>query len=559
MAKLIPTNPTPGGGELGQLLTPEVEPEKLDPFLPLGVSGLRRFSNGYSTIEEEWLADLKGEKGVKAFREMADNDSTLGSVLFLIDAFTRKVKWEVDPANDDDISKGWAEFVESCIEDLEQSWANIVGEVIRGLCVYGFSTFEIVYKMRRGMKKNPLESSSYSDNKVGWGKIAPRSQDANYGWQFDANGEVVGMYHMPPPNYKLVYIPMEKLWHFTSIGTTKDNPQGRSPLRNCYIPYTLQKRIQISEAIGISRNLAGLPVMEVPLRLMSDNATAAEKQLLRNFQDMVSRIKADEYSGICIPSSTSMDGTPSGFRFQLMQGASGKAAETTPVLERLERNIARAFLADWLFLGAGSTGSWALASNKTAMFAQALGGFLASVTEVFNRGIAQLMRVNGNTDPATYPTIRHGDLEKMPLEEISGPLSALVSSGVISPDDELEEWMREHMGAPLAANRATGLDIEPAEPTAPEDEEIEELGEGPPPDDAEGVAEPDAPVSAVTLNGAQIASLLEIIAQVNAQQLPRATAVRIIATAFNMDAGSANDLLGNVGQGFEPAPIEGGV
>tara|TARA_R110002020_G_scaffold50264_1_gene142178 strand:+ start:930 stop:2327 length:1398 start_codon:yes stop_codon:yes gene_type:complete len=449
----------------------DVGDQDIDPFTQIGVSGLNRSSNGYATIEEEWLSELRGSNGIKSYREMADNNSTIGAVLFLIDSFVRKVAWEVDAADDSDEAKAWAQFVEECVADISQSWANVMGEAVRGVCIYGWSTFEIVFKMRQGKKDDKEQSSIYNDNRIGWGKFAPRSQDTNYGWEFTETGELLGMYQMAPPNYRIDYIPLDKLLLFRSVGIMKDNPQGRSALRNCYISYSIQKKIQISEAIGISRNLSGLPVMTVPLRLLSDSATSAEKQLLSNFQDMVSRVKSDQYSGLVLPSEVTQDGNPSGYKFQLMTGASGKTAETTPVIERLEKAIARSFLADFLFLGSGTTGSWALSSSKTNMFSQALGGFLSAIVEVLNSAVEQLMRMNGNHDAATYPKIRHGDLEKMPLEEISGPIAQMVSAGIITPDDELEKWVREIAGAPQSENGFLSRPQEdPIEPT--DDEQV---------------------------------------------------------------------------------------
>jgi len=452
----------------------EVGAEDLDPYAQIGVTGLNRSSNGYATIEEEWLSELRGTNGIKAYREMSDNNATIGAVLFLIDSFVRKVAWEVDAADESDTSKAAAEFVEECITDLSQSWANVMGEAVRGVCIYGWSTFEIVFKMRQGRKDDKAKSSIFTDNRIGWSKFSPRSQDTNYGWEFSEAGDLLGMYQMAPPNYQINYIPLEKLLLFRSVGVMKDNPQGRSALRNCYVSYSIQKKIQISEAIGISRNLSGLPVMTVPLRLLSDSATSSEKQLLANFQNMVSRVKSDEYSGLVLPSEVTQDGNPSGYKFQLMTGGGGKTAETTPVIDRLEKSIARSFLADFLFLGSGTTGSWALASTKTNMFSQALGGFLSAIVEVLNSAVEQLMRINGNHDADTYPKIRHGDLEKMPLEEISGPIAQMVSAGIITPDDDLEKWVREMAGAPQSEN---GFMSRPSEdPIEPTDDE-QEAGE----------------------------------------------------------------------------------
>ena len=63
----------------------------------------------------------------------------------------------------------------------------------------------------------------------------------------------------------------------------------------------------------------------------------------------------------------------------------------------------------------------------------------------------------------------------------------------------------------------------------------------------------DEPKAADTaLNGAQVTSLLEVIGQVVAGLLPRATAVQILCKAFNMSEADADALLGDVGRTFVP-------
>jgi hypothetical protein len=61
------------------------------------------------------------------------------------------------------------------------------------------------------------------------------------------------------------------------------------------------------------------------------------------------------------------------------------------------------------------------------------------------------------------------------------------------------------------------------------------------------------------LNGAQIASLLQIVTACAQQQIPRDSAVAMIQRAFLVDADDASMLLGSVGAGFVPVVIGGGA
>jgi phage-related protein (TIGR01555 family) len=70
---------------------------------------------------------------------------------------------------------------------------------------------------------------------------------------------------------------------------------------------------------------------------------------------------------------------------------------------------------------------------------------------------------------------------------------------------------------------------------------------------------------ATALNGAQVSALLEIVAQVVDERLPRESAVAIILAAFPLTPAQADKILGPVGKGFvpkepppPPAPFGGG-
>ena len=536
---------------------------KVDPFEEIGISGLDRSGLGYGYVQEEWLADLRGQhRSLEKFREMADNNIAVNAVLFLADSLIRGLSFEVDKGSAaDDRAEELAEFVSTCVDDLRQSWPNIMGEIVRNVIIYGWDTHELTYKRRNGATDDSKTTSDFADGRIGWSSVAPRSPDSRDAWSFDEGGRVLGLYQRTFPNFDLRYIPIEKLLHVTSTGASKMNPEGRSCLRGCWTSYYCLKRIQQSEMIGISRNLQGVPLMEVPLRLLSNSATAEEKALLTQFQQLVSRVRADSYSGLVLPASVDQQGKPSGYKFSLLQtGSTGKSVEVSATISRLSTDISRAFLADWLYLGSasGSSGSWSLASVRTNNFAQALSGFLASAIDAVNRHmIPQLMRLNGITDPTLYPTLRHGDLEGRPVEEIAPHIASLVSSGLITPDDETERWLRELVGAPqieATENRPSVFDL----PATEEDALLEEALRVEPTADVDdvsdevGISDGGESVAAVTLNGAQIASLLAIIEQVTKGQLPREVALNIISTAFNMDLERADDLLGEVGRGFTP-------
>ena len=203
--------------------------EQVIDFRQVGATGLRRFS-GF--IYEEFLQELTGWKGVAVFKEMADNDAAVGAVLFAIDKLVRKVPWRIQPASEQPYDVEAAEFLEQCMDDMDETWIDTISEIL-SMLTYGYSVHEINYKRRCGAGFDPTMRSKYSDGRIGWRGFPIRSQDSIYRWQFDDHGGIQGVEQLAPPHYYHVTIPIEKMLLFRTT-SQKNNPEGRSILRSAY-------------------------------------------------------------------------------------------------------------------------------------------------------------------------------------------------------------------------------------------------------------------------------------------------------------------------------------
>ena len=107
-------------------------------------------------------------------------------------------------------------------------------------------------------------------------------------------------------------------------------------------------------------------------------------------------------------------------------------------------------LADFLFLGHEQSGSWALSSDKTRLFSMAIGTYLDIISETFNRhAIPRLLELNKKFEGAALPKLIHGDIETQDLKELGEYLKAMSEMGLITPDDTLEEFLREQASLPM--------------------------------------------------------------------------------------------------------------
>jgi len=88
-----------------------MENKNFNIFNDMGLSGLTRFGG---TIYEERLKELQGITGVLTYREMRDNDATIGAFLNAIEMLVRRVKWTVERGGDTKQDEIAAEFLEQC-------------------------------------------------------------------------------------------------------------------------------------------------------------------------------------------------------------------------------------------------------------------------------------------------------------------------------------------------------------------------------------------------------------------------------------------------------------
>lgn len=414
----------------------------------IGRIGQKRYGG---TFYEEFLRELRGKKGIETYREMAENDDTIGAILFAVEMLIRQASWNVEPGGDTPKDKEAAEFVEQCMHDMQDTWTDTISEILSFL-TYGWSFHEIVYKRRMGKTRDQKTRSKYNDGLIGWRKLPIRAQETLYQWEYDDEDNLIAMTQLPPPNYGLITIPMDKAMLFRTK-SRKGNPEGRSILRNAYRSWYFKRRIQEYEGIGIERDLAGLPVFTAPEDIaIWDEDDPDMVKLRTGMEAMVQKIRVDELAGIV---------KPHGFEFELLNSGGSKQFDTNAIIQRYDTGMAMTVLADFVFLGHQQVGSFALSSDKTELFSMAIGAYLDIICETFNsQGIPQLIDVNGSHfDGITdYPKLAHGDIENADIQKLAAYIKDMTGVGILVPDDGLEDYVREAAGLPERTSDTRTID-----------------------------------------------------------------------------------------------------
>jgi hypothetical protein len=394
----------------------------------LGVAGDNTY-NGQIRADE-FLPELRGKKAIRKYREMRDNDSTIGAVMYATEQVLRDVDLKVMPVNDSAEAKKEAEFVESVLDDMDHTLDDHIAESLSNLS-YGFAWFEVIYKRRNGpTERSDKKRSKYSDGRMGVRKIAIRAPWTISRFDVDQQtGDVKGIYQDGSGYNNSNYIPTRKSLYYRTT-TINGDPAGRSILRNAYTSYEYVNNLQSIEAIAVERELAGIPVARIPAEYLSGDATASQSGFVNNLQSILRDVKFNEQGYIILPSDTypDKDGAPTNQKLvdvELMSSSGSRNIDIDPIVRRYQHDIARSVLSEFLMLGGGNTGSYALSKSKTDLFLRALESYIQAIVDVLNKQLVErLWELNGlNYD--LMPTIVAGDVAPHDLREIAAFLRNL--------------------------------------------------------------------------------------------------------------------------------------
>ncbi|MHA2232907.1 MAG: phage portal protein family protein, partial [Candidatus Hodarchaeales archaeon] len=265
---------------------------------------------------------------------------------------------------------------------------------------------------------------------------APRHPTTLFRWEFDENNGLAGLWQQGPPNYKTVFIPIEKLLHFSTTGLGKGNPEGQSVLEGAYKSFWEAKGLNLIEAITIER-MSGTPVMTLPegadVSEDSDSDLERAKKIARN-------VKTAEDMGVTLPH---------GFEFRYETPSSGPAIDIGAAVMRRQRDMARVLMMDFIMLGGGDQGSWAMHKDKSQLFIRTINAFLRSIAAVINRhAIPRLFAINVFPGISGLPQVFFNRVTKIDIGDYSEVVARLFNAGATTWDIESENAIRREIGLP---------------------------------------------------------------------------------------------------------------
>lgn len=240
---------------------------------------------------------------------------------------------------------------------------------------------------------------------------------------------------------------------FFRIEPDSDFPLGKSMLYGCYTSWKTKKILQEYEAIGVAKNLSGVLEIRVPSEYMNKyyaEPASPEAMYVDQLLDQAEMLHAGKGSYILTASDTNANGVAL-FEITTVGGGSGNAHNYNvgEAIARYNREIQLAMQTTVLSMGAEGGGSFALSDNSTHLMSLFIESIRSAISTEFEKAVRQAWKLNGITTD-NFPVLTWEEIEPLDWDEFTRGWQRLVQSGAITPDKELEAWLREKADAPKA-------------------------------------------------------------------------------------------------------------
>lgn len=369
------------------------------------------------------------------YEQMRRSDAMVAAVLSACKLPIRAAEWAIsDPKDPTPEERLATDFVKENLFRRCDFKAALENALL--MLDFGCAVHEDVYARDRG--------------RICLARMAPRLPLTFYRWLTrPETDELIGLAQIGyrGGEYVNAVMPVEKIARFT-FQQEGANFAGRSMLRAMYQHWYTKQALYAIAAIAAERNGMGIPVVTMGPKAKLEDRKAALA--------WVSSLLTHEKTGLVLPAEWTVD----------LQGVTGQTLDPQALIEHHNGQIGAVALAQFIMMGTGhhdSGGNRSLAETMSDFFFQGLQATADQIGEVFSETtIARLVKFNfgpGVRPPRLVPQ----DLIASKIGTIGTILSDLTGEqgGLITPDRNLEAWLRAKLGAPPVKDANPGIGDDP--------------------------------------------------------------------------------------------------
>lgn len=438
-------------------------------------------------VNDTMVPALQGHRGFKEIARMVATDDTIGAMMWAIETTLAQVNWTHEARDNgkksaDPKAVEAAEFANSLLIDMDHSFQDHVEEAVT-MVPYGFSVSEVQFKQRS------TENSRFNDGLWGIESLVHLDQSATSGWG-TKDGKAISYKTLTLSGEKVV--PLGRALHYTIRGSLT-RPGGRTLFSNIHRSWVLKNNIQDSEAIGIRRELAGLPVAKVPkadldaalkgkiAEKAGQQPTVDQKAAMMRIEAMLkaaTKMRFNETAGMVLPSDPfpGKDGELTNvpqYAFDILTGAGQRTVDTNSAIGRYDRAIARVAMMQFLHLGDRSTGSYNLSENQSSLALKSMRALIQKIRGEWQRKVLRLIWLLNGLDFRWMPEITTSPLTEDDLNTIGQFLDRLASAmDLLNQEPGLKKAMFARVGVepnPEVEDQLPQDAIAPPAPALPAD------------------------------------------------------------------------------------------
>lgn len=383
----------------------------------IGASGSQIF--GGVLGDADYNTRFQGTRSFDEYDKMR-NDGQVRSVLEAVKLPLLNADWYIEPPSDKPQDREIAERMDRQLrEGMSHTWRSFLLQALLHLD-YGVMPFEKVWELRDGL--------------IMPRKLAPRLPRTVMEWQVDETGglKAIKQQTWKASTFASVEIPVGKLLVFVNE-FEGSNWRGRSLLRSAYKHWYYKDNLYRVQAIALEKRSLGVDV-----GTLKGDAINAERK--REAERLLMGLHAHEKQFLLEIEDQ--------FTYRMENGqAGGRLLDPLPAIEHHDLRIVRSILAEFLAMGAGSTGSLAMHKDKSAFFMMALGGIANNVTDTTQSHFIRPW-VDYNWMVDEYPQLRHSRLEVRNVVEFAEAVDKMAGVGALTPDESLEGEARALLDVP---------------------------------------------------------------------------------------------------------------
>jgi len=388
-----------------------------------------------NTISSLMREELNSANRFNTFREMS-YDPIIGASLLFLNAVTNrpfKLEYHKDATSQE---KKLTDKLNESLEQLEPYSKRDVVNNLLTMLTYGCSLNEFVYKRQ--------------DRFLVFDNISPIHLNTVRKFNFK-KGKLESVELVKPDNDSLVNdtsygdkkISGEKLL-FVALNKTQDAPLGQSLLTPVWQSWKVKTVTEEYQLIGTAKQFGNILSISVPSSYINSWLTdpaSEEAAYLDHLQESAALLHAGKSSHIIVPSDV-FEGGQRQFEVGPISKLGNTDYEVNTTIERLSNQMLLALQTSLLQLGNTGSGSFALSESKTNLLTMVVRAIHDQISDAFRKPLKTAFELN-KLPTTRLPKLVFEDVEPTDYETVSKYWQRLAQGGLITPDDNLEKFLRE--------------------------------------------------------------------------------------------------------------------